>query len=98
MADSGYSVDDDGHESMLSPRALSENRLVDGLTATTASSSSTHGAPGAAESDEVGRDDRLLVSRMSDMLGYSPLKLSRPPPCSRPADAEPARGAARGDD
>lgn len=74
---------------MLSPRALSD-RLVDGLAT---SSSST--AAAAAESDDVGSDDLLLVSRMSDMFGYS-VKLSTLR--SRPADAEPARGAALGDD
>ena len=70
---------------MLSPRALSDR----GLVATTA-------AAAAAESDDVGREDLLLVSRMSDMLGNS-AKLSTLTR-SRPADAEPARGAARGDD
>jgi len=73
---------------MLSPRALSDRR-VDGL----ATSSST--AAAVAESDDVGSDDLLLVRRMSDMLGYS-VKLSMLR--SRPADADPARGATLGDD
>jgi len=73
---------------MLSPRALSDPR-VEGLAAATNSSST------AAVSDEVGSDDLLLVSRMSDMLGYS-VKLSTLR--RRPADAEPALGAIRGDE
>lgn len=74
---------------MLSPRALSDRR-VDGL----ATSSSSMPAA-AADSDDVGSDDLLLVKRISDMLGYSvKLSILR----SRPADADPARGATLGDD
>ena len=74
---------------MLSPRALSDRRVA-GLATISSSAAAT-----AAESDEVGRDDLLLVSRTSDMLGYS-AKLSTLR--SRPADADPARGATRGDE
>jgi len=73
---------------MLSPRALSDRRVTGLATISSI-------AAAAAESDDVGRDDLLLVSRMSDMLGYS-VKLSTLR--SRPADAEPARGATLGDE
>ena len=49
---------------MLSPRALSDRRDR-GLTATAA----------VADSEEPGRDDLLLVRRISDMLGPSSSKL-----------------------
>jgi len=70
---------------MLSPRALSDRRdlgLAGPITSVT-------------PADDIGRDDLLLVSRMSDMLGHS-VKLSTDR--SRPADADPARGATLGDE